>query len=40
VNAGFWVVSLKERGDFGDVQLDGRIIFKWIVNTMEGCGLD
>jgi hypothetical protein len=35
VNVRFLVVSLKERGDFGEVQLGGRIILKSILNTLK-----
>jgi hypothetical protein len=30
VNRGFWWGSLRERGHFGDLDLDGKITLKWI----------
>ena len=31
-----WWGSLRERGHWGDQDVDGRIILKWIVRKLEG----
>jgi hypothetical protein len=33
---GCWWGSLRERGHWGDQEVDGRIILKWIFRTLEG----
>jgi len=36
---GFWLGNLKERENFEDLGLDGRIIIKWVFKKWHG-GLD
>ena len=33
---GFWWRSLRERGHWGDQDVDGRIILRWIFRKLEG----
>jgi hypothetical protein len=40
VHPGIWWGNLKERDYSNDVDVDGMIILKWIINRMGGCGLD
>ena len=35
---GCWWGSLRERGHWGDQDVDGRIILRWIFRTLEGRG--
>ena len=37
---GCWWGSLRERGHWGDQDVDGRIILRWIFRKLEGVGLD
>jgi hypothetical protein len=38
---GFWWGGLRERGLWGDREVDGRIIFRWIFRKWEGVwGMD
>jgi hypothetical protein len=32
----FWLESLKGRGLYGDLEIDGRIIFEWILGKERG----
>ena len=32
----WWWGSLRERGHWGDQDVDGRIIFRWIFRKLEG----
>jgi len=36
VYTGCWWGSLRERGHWGDQDLDGRIILRWIFRKLEG----
>ena len=36
VCTGCWWGSLKERGHWGDQDVDGRIILRWIFRKLEG----
>jgi len=36
VHAGFWWDNLRERDHFEDLDVDGRLIFKWIVRKWDG----
>jgi hypothetical protein len=36
VCSGFWWGSLRERGYWGDQDVDGRIILRWIFGKLEG----
>jgi hypothetical protein len=36
VSAGFWWGSLTERDQWGDPDVDGRIILRWIFRKWEG----
>jgi hypothetical protein len=41
VRIGCWWGNLRERGHWGDPDVDGRIILRWIFRKMEdggGCG--
>jgi hypothetical protein len=42
VCTGCWWGSLRERGHWGDQDVDGRIISRWILGSWGGgsCGLD
>ena len=33
---GYWWGSLRERGHWGDQDVDGRIILRWILRELEG----
>jgi hypothetical protein len=33
---GCWWGNLRERGCWGDPDVDGRIIFRWILRKLEG----
>jgi hypothetical protein len=33
---GFWWANLRERGHWGDPDVDGRIILRWIFRKLEG----
>ena len=33
---GYWWGSLRERGHWGDQDIDGRIILRWIFRKLEG----
>jgi len=35
-NTGCWCGSLRERGHWGDQDVDGRIILRWIFRKLEG----
>ena len=37
---GCWWGSLRERGHWGDQDVDGRIILKWIFRKLEGGRVD
>jgi len=34
--AGFWLGNLRERDHWGDPDVDGRIILRWIFSKWEG----
>jgi hypothetical protein len=36
-NLKFWSENLKVRDNLGDLDVDKRIILKWILNRMCGC---
>jgi hypothetical protein len=36
VCTGYWWGSLRERGHWGDPDVDGRIIIRWIFRKFEG----
>jgi hypothetical protein len=36
----FWLGSLKGKDNSEDIGIDGRIILKWILNRVGGCGLN
>ena len=36
VHAGFWWDNLRERDHFKDLDVDGRLIFKWIFRKWDG----
>lgn len=36
----FWLNDLHGRDYFKDLSMDGRVIFKWISNSVVGNGLD
>ena len=36
VCTGFWLGNLKERDHWGDADVDGRIILRWIFRKWEG----
>jgi hypothetical protein len=36
VHTGFWWGDLRERDHFEDIDLDGRIILKWIFKKWDG----
>jgi hypothetical protein len=36
VCTGFWLGSLRERDHWGDPDVDGRIILRWIFRKLEG----
>ena len=36
VHAGFWWDNLRERDHLQDLDVDGRIIFKWIFRKWDG----
>jgi hypothetical protein len=36
VCTGYWWESLRERGHWGDQDVDGRIILRWIFRKLEG----
>jgi hypothetical protein len=36
VCTGFWLGSLRERDHWGDTDVDGRIILRWILRKWEG----
>jgi hypothetical protein len=38
VPANFWSKTLKEGEHLEDVCVDGRIVLKWILNSVEECG--
>jgi hypothetical protein len=38
VCTGCWWGNLSERGHWGDQDIDGRIIFRWILRTLGGRG--
>ena len=40
VSTGCWWVSLRERCHWGDQDVDGRIILRWIFRKSEGVGGD
>jgi hypothetical protein len=41
VCTGFWLENLSERNHWGDPDIDGRIILRWIFRKWEGVvGLD
>jgi hypothetical protein len=39
VHTGFWYENLKERGRWEDINVDGRILLKWILDKYDG-GMD
>lgn len=40
MSATFWLENLKVKDYSGDRDVDKRIILKWIVDEVYGCGLD
>jgi len=36
VCTGFWWGNLRERNQWGDLNVDGRIILRWIFRKLEG----
>jgi hypothetical protein len=40
MHTGFLVQQPEGNRHFEDVDIDGRVILKWILNRMGGCGLD
>ena len=36
VHTGFWRRKLRERDNFEDIGIDGRIILRWIFKTLDG----
>jgi hypothetical protein len=38
VCTGFWWGNLRERDQWGDPDVDGRIILRWIFRKWGGCG--
>jgi hypothetical protein len=36
----FWCGNLEVRGHFEDIGIYLRIILKWVLNRIGGCGLD